>query len=780
MVTMPQLRDADPGMFSEAAEAWDRWAKRYDGYAEEFGGDVDPRLEHWRGHTSELAKGKISRQREVLRTAPPELRGIAATLRSAGSTFIAAQQELNTAIAEASQSGFTVDDDGSVQVPPVAYAPERRAAAVAQHNKDMEAADGIAGRIREAVRKATDADQTAAAELRAATKAAATAGTQAVAPGLSPTEAAGLVRRAARGDTEALDKLRQFRHMFADPYFAHELTQALGARRLTELPGLLAKNLNDAVNGGDGDAGQITADNQALLGMLSDALAASTNPNNPLWASDDHLDNFLDRLQHEGRSQEHTLAGGNQFSGYWGLGQIMNAADGHPPYSTEFLDTVGRDMVAWDKERVDSSPRPEDPSIWPGSAGPFGSGLVGGAADQPGVLPGQAGAANDPLLGLLNAASTNGEGAQELFLGNTPDDSNLPTRFDDQSNLEYLLSSRPGWADQGNDLGNAIEAAATAEDPNDPQVAERGARVALGTVDILGRDLNDDFGLAQNRLSGMADSVGEMLGDRIGDVNDSVNGSDIEAISGTHARFGHQDLAQVLKFATKDQDGFDALAGAQLGHIKVEVDDAAARHDLRNLEESAAQGSRTLGVITEARVDGLNDDAEAQDQAYGLLATAAKTGVGMAPIPGSAAAAEATDIMLGQMGTNAISEVRTVEASYDSQANSVVGDMVARSVADHKFYSAEESPEMWLGDPDNEGRPAFIEGGEMLSWENLKNDPAAYGSFDTWTQGVNSSAAGHESARTGYSDGSDWYTTARDAEPGARLPERPDTPQQAG
>lgn len=775
MVTMPQLRDADPALFSDAAEAWDRWAKRYDGYAREFDDEVGPRLKHWRGRTSELAKGKISRLQTVLHTAPPELRGIAGTLRSASSTFTAAQQELTAAIGHAARSGFTVADDGSVNTPPVMYAPGDKGAAIARHKEDLAAADRIAGQIRAAVEKATRADETAAAALRAATKAAATAGTQPVAAGVSPAEAAALVRQAARGDRAALEKLKDFKHLFADPYFAHELMQQLGAKRLTELPGTMSKHLADVVNGDvDGDPRQIIKDNRALLGMLSDALAAATDPDNPFWTSDSHYEGFLDHLKQQGRSMDHELPGGNDFSGYWGLGQIMNAADNHPPYSTRFLDEIGNDMIAWDQQRQAGGPG--------AMYGPYHGGGPYGLFNQPGSPADQAGTQADPLSGLLHAASTNGVGAQELLLDNVPNNPDFPTRFDDQSNLEYLLSGRLEWADRGNDLGEAIEAATAGSD-------KQAAQITSQTVHLLGEGLTSDEGMVDARLGNMRDSLGAMFSNHIADVNNTVNGHSSAPGNWVHdlrdggygANFVDKDLALVMEFTADDKGAYQDLVNAQIGYTKQQMEAAAnapvspdmdgadqLQFRIDGVRGAAMNGSKTLGFIVEAHAQGLTEEALAADQRNGMLADYAKQGLGLIPVPGgpvaNLAADQVTEALANQIRTNHFADARADANSYRLQTQYLMDDMIQRTMADNHLYPPGLGPEHWQESSPGYSRNPFWDPGanRLLTPEQMGPDGAEnFRKYASSTQGgLGSIGATENYANGSYIDGASFFQTS--------------------
>lgn len=238
--------------------------------------------------------------------------------------------------------------------------------------------------------------------------------------------AAALARRAAAGDSRALAALPEHLSRAGDPDFAKALLLGLGAKGVIEFPASLATRLRGELNGGDPE--RPSADGSRIVSvmkMLGKALAAGTQrPDTGADAA------FLHRLQAEGRAG-HRFPGGGFYKGYQSLSTLLGMGDGQPPPSREFMGTVGRDMIAYD--RTEAAWR--NPESAPGTsaaaeplpdlAGLLDLGRVLGTDTV--VPPRPPGSSGDFLEGLLYAARFSGAAARELLRGN----------------LTYLLHERP-------------------------------------------------------------------------------------------------------------------------------------------------------------------------------------------------------------------------------------------------------------------------------------------------------------------------------------------------
>src|SRR5690606_33190688 len=137
-------------------------------------------------------------------------------------------------------------------------------------------------------------------------------------------------------------------------------------------------------------------------------LATATDEGNQTWPSPEQRQRFIDQLTDEGRA-EHTVTDDdgetNSYRGYWGLGQIMNAHDGEPPFGTEILTEVGADLRALDQHMQATDP------AWPSSAAPFDNDIANSLSPDP-TAPGNT---SDPMAGLMHAAASNPDAAADLI-----------------------------------------------------------------------------------------------------------------------------------------------------------------------------------------------------------------------------------------------------------------------------------------------------------------------------------------------------------------------------
>ncbi|MQA88411.1 MAG: hypothetical protein GEV03_28295 [Streptosporangiales bacterium] len=157
MVTFADLRDAKPDQLAGAAQTWEQRAKDAGRRAEEMQSDVLDVLKEWSGPASREAMEKLKSLTEELTDARKAMLGVSDALEQAGRDIGMAKAELNGALQYASGKGLTVEDDGSVSWfdwNPLEWA------------KDETAADHASELIEAAVRRATEADEKAAAYLK--------------------------------------------------------------------------------------------------------------------------------------------------------------------------------------------------------------------------------------------------------------------------------------------------------------------------------------------------------------------------------------------------------------------------------------------------------------------------------------------------------------------------------------------------------------------------------------------------------------------------------------
>jgi hypothetical protein len=113
MLTFPELRDAEPAVFSRAAAKWQRFSQLVGERGAELGKHVKA-LDHWSGKGSEAAKGDLTDQRDRLTAAAERIARIPPVLAQVGGILAADQAQLREAIATANSHSLVIQTDGSV------------------------------------------------------------------------------------------------------------------------------------------------------------------------------------------------------------------------------------------------------------------------------------------------------------------------------------------------------------------------------------------------------------------------------------------------------------------------------------------------------------------------------------------------------------------------------------------------------------------------------------------------------------------------------------------
>jgi len=519
-----------------------------------------------------------------------------------------------------------------------------------------------------------------------------------------------LLKKAATGDRKALAKLSSFANQARNPYFAKALMEVIGAKGLTELPAQLAEPLRDELKK-DQARGLAQAQHvREVLALLSNALATATDPDSKGYVGDQ----FLRDLMKEGQSRHEV--GGVRYTGYAALGTVLLAETGKPPYSSEFMRTAGRDMIAYDERaRADLGGGYGTP---PDVAGTFGLGdILTPKTDQAGAPPSPL-KPPDYLSGLLHAAAGSAASAQALLDG-TP--VNSPSGRD---TLTYLLRDRwREWkmGDRGDSLGKALEAAAKGND-------DTSKRFAVLITQIRADDINSFMTVNGNRwtisdrdrvdaLSGLRDSMAVILGNHIDDVGAALQHPEVaarpdaghEILHGykVRAQFASDDLYQLLADIGRDEGAYKSLLWAQAAHMRKAIDDA---YDLpgKNVVDWANMEAKVLGNIVagyqEAQLaEGLSQ-AEAERRANDSTRALLNFGIGLIPVPGAKQLGAATNdftrnayeslgklaygdfgrLIAGVDGSSGLDQAFIQTASESRKISDLVKNMITASAIDHR------------------------------------------------------------------------------------------------
>jgi hypothetical protein len=547
--------------------------------------------------------------------------------------------------------------------------------------------------------------------------------------------AAQLAKRAAKGDEKALsDLIGKYGSESGNPYFAAALMKALGPKGLVELPAAMARHLYPlSKSDPNGILRQTVQDNAALLKLLNSSLATATNPKSQV-----HVEQgFINALKQQGQTL-HRDPEGASYYGYWGLGQILHASHTHTPYddslkgvpfSTEFLNKVGGDMINWDRRRTKEISAKGINNGGSGllpseifASGPFSQDQrLPYVLNQPGSYPPSKRISSaDPIAGLAEAASTNRKAAQDLL--------DYPPKSGSKSNLSYLLHDRRefwGIGDHGNALGHMLEAAEKGQD-------DESKRLAVWTTLIRANDLKNDLGVQGKQLtikdksgldalSAMRDSQANILAAHIDAVISALgNTSGQERIKSgdvldildngqTAPHFGTIDLDRILVDIGLNDDAYQTLIHAQSGHMRATVDQAiqGGTTDLKGLtgKEAAALAHMVQARGQALLADGRMKDKSAQMQ-HDALAGLVKLGLGFAPVPGANALAngagnKAADFYkkIAAIGYDKLTTQLVGKASWGAEDRALVGadddetaaynlmhQMIQSSILDHGAF----------------------------------------------------------------------------------------------
>ncbi|WP_188193871.1 hypothetical protein [Nonomuraea sp. SYSU D8015] len=470
--------------------------------------------------------------------------------------------------------------------------------------------------------------------------------------------AAPLVHAAAQGDADALKRLAAYKDRMSDPAFATALLEEIGPQALVSLPALMAARVSKAIGTEPGRTEAMRRDNRALLSMLSKALAAATDPARPTRVGT----RFLDALREEGRKERKAPgAEGQTYAGYWAFGQIL-AADPGAKYSAWFMSTIGRDMIAWDREYLKKNHvpfMPRDDASY-GLVAPMDTRPVAGSPDI---------AAADPIAALMTLAGASRENAQTLLgHGDT---------------LKYLLHDRrPQWGmgDRGESLGGAMEAAMKGAD-------EASKRLAASATHIIADDVQPHVSFDSNgqirfknpseldRLAGIRDNMGRILTEHSDDIvratymtprKPSDGGLTGNVDGEVFARFDKKKLDLVLLDITSDDKAYQALLLGQVAHMRGRIDQAVAQRNPSWAKNEITIGSNALGHLLEARKQGLVARGKEADEVDAQFRKLVEDGIGLVPIPGA-----------NQVGKLGIKAAGTIYENFVKAGYAKAGDWLA-------------------------------------------------------------------------------------------------------
>lgn len=414
-------------------------------------------------------------------------------------------------------------------------------------------------------------------------------------------EAADLAEKVPFLSDEEAKRLAAYTQYANDPTFATALQQRLGPDGLLYLAGALTKMTSGQTPPNDRDkaAAQIQQ-------LLASTLATATNPGN-----EPHLDSaWIAKLKAEGRKKVDFGSYSFQPYGYQLLGVLLK----HGTYSSQFLNDVGGDMLAFEHENGKNA------EVWAGNH-PAGAMYNGFHLD---LIDGAGGF--DPMIGLTTALANNPQASKDFFAVDPGADG---------SRVDYLLTDRQWIADlpsgtmipkdyqsPGTDaLGRALDVATTGR-PRDAT----SASIMEAVVHHLGDDAETrDKVAGETDLApaNLRDSLGHMLSTYVGDVNaafdpnlDRSGDWDDPALPGqepAHARFDRFQLMRVLADTSKDPGAYTQLSDTQRVYTALSLDAAAT--------DGNPLGPDTIGrdAVVEDRREAIGATAQRSASVFGAL-----------------------------------------------------------------------------------------------------------------------------------------------------------------
>ncbi|MFD5489545.1 MULTISPECIES: hypothetical protein [Streptomyces] len=624
MLTYENVMNAPLDTLQTAITDWTATAGKLDEMAEAARNGMKAKSDKadWNGVTAAVARGFVDKTAKEFEDAAKAAKGMHQVLADAHATFKAARDELKRLAAEAPAAGFRIDATGRVSAIPLPTEAERNAA---RHDPDYQQTlhanrNAWQSRVDRAVENAQDADDSLVRALRAnATDEHDFSGPKfTTLDAEQAARAADLMKKVTGpgGTARNVEALRELEELLddnrEDPEFSTGLFRTIGAEGTLQMYSAMSLDATSLGVAGK-DRALMVANIQSDLGAM---LGLATHKDVP-----GHLDAaWTAQLMQAGHKEMAVFGGVRQIYGYQALGALLREGK----YDTEFLTSVGRDMIAMDRK---------DPGAWEFHT-PIGLETVLNQGPE-------GGRGFYPLTGLMEALGNNPDAATAFFNEPVREDSNkdgIVTKDDkpvggqhgkDRGMVDYMLDKKPymdGFditptgdlrpAQQA--LGDALVAAVSHRGPGDedaPPVAHTREMAAVmeRIVEKIGDkpELVDAApGDPEGPLNGLSGHFGQMAAEYMPDIQAAADntGRMIKA-NGVMAEFNKADMAAFVGAVGQDPDAYGAITNAQRAFTTTLVNDVIA-HRTEYEEIDAAitvavhPGGQIAGILSEARAEG--------------------------------------------------------------------------------------------------------------------------------------------------------------------------------
>ncbi|MCX5607710.1 hypothetical protein OHB39_08990 [Streptomyces sp. NBC_00047] len=632
MLTYENVMHAPLDKLQTAVTDWKAMVDKLDELAEvaRNGMKVKADKAEWNGVTASVGREFVAKTAKEFEDAAKEAKGVHQILSDAHTTIKTARDALKKAVdEEAPAAGFRVDAAGKVSAIPM----DPKTEYAARHDPDYpefrrkqeENRKAWQVRVDRLVEDCADADDSLARALRAnvSDDHNFTAPKYTTLDGEQADRAAELMKKLSKeqgGVARNPEALRELEDLLDDNRndadFSTDFYRKLGPEGTLEAYAKLsidASSLGEAGKDRLAMVGNIQNDMGAMLGLATQK--SSPNYLDAAWTTD---------LMKAGR-KEMQVTGDltSKIYGYQALGALLHEGK----YDKDFLTSVGRDMVAFDRE---------NPKAWERGA-PY---------DPKTVLSQDKDGSRGfyPLTGLMDAMSHNPDAATAFFNEPVRQDSNgdgIVTTADKvvdgqhgkaRGMVDYMFD-KESWAD-GFDrtpdhpyggagpaqeaLGGALEAAVSGRAAGDedakpvPHTKEMTA-VMERVVEKIGDKpelVAAKPGEPDGPLKGLSGHFGQMAAEYMPDLQASAeNGSRMIKANGVMAEFHKADMAAFIGAVGQDPDAYGAITNSQRAFTTTLINDVVAhRTEYEDLDAAIKSvvhpGGQIAGILSEARAEG--------------------------------------------------------------------------------------------------------------------------------------------------------------------------------
>ncbi|PJE94173.1 hypothetical protein CUT44_28185 [Streptomyces carminius] len=455
--------------------------------------------------------------------------------------------------------------------------PDRRGEGNTDPGPTQETLETVRDRIKRAVDKASEADETIAAALRSViaghpydfgSSRYSSLEDYRDQQGVKDADAA--VELAAKGPDMTDEELKRFNDLMAankgNRAFAERFATGMGGEGTLEF----YANLNDQRQSGRFSDERIKEldETQKNMSLVLAEASHSDSPAMQAWKKE-----IIDL----GPKPLDIPTQGNPY-GF----QVMSNLMRHGTYEKDFLNDYGDALVATEKEMGLPGNHWRGPSSMHTVLNP------GGAENDRGL---------DPMTGFMAALSRNPEAAGEFFTTTHP-----------QDNAEYVLKERNHFPDGISDdppfagreqTGNALFAVATGLDPHDedapfvPHMAEH-RQVLDRSLEYLSQT-GDDF------PPEMRDDMAKVLANHGATVHEASS-----SLSDSSSPLDREQLLEVSKQVSRDQEACGVLNEGLNAAIVQNIH----ANDVSDPEETLVRAGQTVGFLEEARYQALGTDKD--------------------------------------------------------------------------------------------------------------------------------------------------------------------------